>query len=251
MNKDQVVLVTGSSRGIGAVMAKRLAESGRRVVINCSRSEPEALEVLDEITRQAAGAERAMMVRADVCQRAEVEGMFDEVIDRFGGVDVLINNAGLNLDGPFLEMNDEEWDRVISTNLTGPFVCSQTFAHRHTGHGGHIVNLAAATGITGRGNGANYCSAKAGLITLTKCLAIELAPSIQVNTVTPGFINTEEVMTRFNLNDPDTHAALVGEIPMGRLGTPEDIYRAVDYLIGQASFVTGQNIFVNGGDFRH
>lgn len=250
LQQDEVVIVTGSSRGIGAVLAKRLAETGRRVVINCARSRVEAEGVVAEITDKV-GVDRAILVTADVSQRSEVQRMFDSVMAKFGKVDVLINNAGLNLDGPLDKMDDDQWNRVLSTNLTGPFICAQEFVRRHVGHGGRIVNIAAATGITGRKNGANYCSAKAGLITLGKCMAQELAPRISVNTVTPGFINTEEVMDRFNLNDPATHRSMVAGIPMARLGTPEDIFQAVLFLLGSASYMTGQNLFVNGGDFMH
>lgn len=244
----QVALVTGSSRGIGASIAQHLASTGRRVIINCHRSQQEAETVADGIAAMTS-PDQVMLAMADVSQRCEVEEMFDNAISRFGRVDVLINNAGVNLDGPFLSMGDEQWQSVLATNLSAPFVCSQVFTRRLEGRNGHIVNIAAATGITGRRNGANYCSSKAGLITLTKCLAMELAPQICVNTVTPGFINTAEVMDRFNLDDPATLEAKQATIPMARLGTPDDICRAVEFLIGPAQYMTGQNLFVNGGEY--
>lgn len=113
------------------------------------------------------------------------------------------------------------------------------------------MNISAATAIHGRVNGANYCSAKAGVIALTKCLALELAPAIRVNCVFPGRVRTEEVMTRLNLRDPATHEASVKAIPMGRLGEPEDVYRAVRFLIEESEYITGQSFFVNGGLFMH
>jgi acetoacetyl-CoA reductase/3-oxoacyl-[acyl-carrier protein] reductase len=111
----------------------------------------------------------------------------------------LINNAGLNIDDSFLNMTDEKWKKVIDTNLTGTFICSQEFAFHFKGEKGHIINFGASTGIKGRKNGVNYCSDKAGVITLTRCLALELAPKIRVNCIIPGLIDTEEVMTRYNL----------------------------------------------------
>lgn len=138
---------------------------------------------------------------------------------------------------------------MLRTVLTGTFHCSQEFAARYRGDAGHIINIAASTGIKGRKNGANYCSAKAGVITLTKCLAMELAPRICVNCVVPGYHDTEEVMTRFNLRDPAGYRKVVDTIPMGRLGTAEDLFRAVRFLVEEASYITGQNFFVNGGHF--
>jgi acetoacetyl-CoA reductase/3-oxoacyl-[acyl-carrier protein] reductase len=177
--------------------------------------------------------------------------MFAQAVAQFGRVDALVNNAGLNLDGPFRTMTDEQWERVLATNLTGPFLCAQEFARRFRGEVGHIVNISAATAVHGRVNGANYCSSKAGVIALTKCLALELAPAIRVNCVFPGRVRTEEVLTRLNLRDPATYEASVKAIPLGRLGEPEDIYRIIRFLIEESDYITGQNFFVNGGLFMH
>jgi acetoacetyl-CoA reductase/3-oxoacyl-[acyl-carrier protein] reductase len=177
--------------------------------------------------------------------------MFDEARERFGGVDVLVNNAGVNRDGPFLAMSDEDWRVVLDSVLTGTFICSQEYARRYTGPEGHIVNLGATTGVTGRKNGANYCSAKAGVLTLTKCLALELAPRIRVNCVTPGHVKTEELVERFALDCPENLERALGSIPLGRLGRPEEVCQLVLFLVRQSGYVTGQNFIVDGGMFMH
>jgi 3-oxoacyl-[acyl-carrier protein] reductase len=250
MREGRVILVTGSSRGIGATLVTGFAGEGHRVVVNYARSEGEAA-ALHEALRKEVGEDRVLAIRADVARRDEVRAMFDRVGERFGLVDVLVNNAGLNIDGPFLQMTDEQWERVIATNLTGTFICAQEFARRFTGTLGHIVNLGAATGIHGRTNGVNYCSAKAGVITLTKCLALELAPKIRVNCVIPGQMETEEVMVRYNLHDKGNYERAVGAIPLKRLGTTEDVFRVVRFIVEDSDYITGQNFFVNGGNFMH
>ena len=247
MTESRVILVTGSSRGIGAGLVTGFARKGYRVVINYARSEEEANRLYGEIVGFT-DSDKVMLVRADVSVRADVRDMFDRVVANFGRIDVLINNAGINLDGPFLEMSDEQWRRVVDTILTGTFICSQEFAFRFKGEGGCIINISANTAIRARKNGCNYCSAKAGVINLTRCLALELAPEIRVNCITPGFIDTEEVMTRFNLYNPDNLAALINTIPMGRQGKPEDIFKAAEFIVENADYITGQNFFVNGGN---
>lgn len=250
MSQEQVVVITGASRGIGAALALDLAKRGYKVVINYRASEDEALHVADTINEQV-GPEQALVVQANVGKRSDVASMFDYVLREWGQVDVLINNAGLNLDGPFLQMTDDQWQQVIDTNLTGTFLCSQEFARRFQGTVGHIVNIAAATGLRGRKNGVNYCSSKAGVITLTKCLALELAPKIRVNCVIPGYMNTAEVITRYHLDDKEHYDRIVGTIPMNRLGTPDDICRMAAFLLRDAEYITGQNFFVNGGNFMY
>ncbi len=248
MGESKVILVTGASRGIGATLATGFVKEGHRVVVNYAHSEGEAAALCESLAREG-GGERVLLMRADVAKRDEVRAMFDRVVERFARVDVLVNNAGLNLDGPFLQMTDQQWDRVIATSLTGTFICAQEFALRFRGETGHIVNLGASTGIHGRTNGANYCSAKAGVITLTKCLALELAPKIRVNCVIPGWMETEEVMTRYNLHDPASYQETVGRIPLKRLGTTEDVFRVIRFIVQDSEYITGQNFFVNGGNF--
>jgi 3-oxoacyl-[acyl-carrier protein] reductase len=248
MTSVRSILITGASRGIGAALATGFAREGHRVTLNYSRAAEEAETLFAALVKEA-GADRLLLQRADVGTRSEVQRMLDGAVAKFGQVDVLVNNAGLNLDGPFLDMTDARWDQVIATNLTGTFLCCQEFARRFRGTDGAIVNVSAATAIRGRRNGANYCSAKAGVIALTKCLALELAPRIRVNCVFPGTVETEEVVTRLGLRDPETRARRLADIPLDRFGRTEDVFRTVRYLVMDAPFVTGQNLFVNGGAY--
>ena len=248
--EHKVVLVTGSSRGMGAVFVRNFAQEGYRVVVNYLKSEEPAIALRDSIIRQY-GAGAALAIQADVARRSDVKQLFDRAYDRFGRVDVLINNAGINQDAPFLEMTDDHWSTVITTILTGTFICSQEFAFRYTGDEGHIINIGALTAIRGRKNGANYCSARAGVLTLTQCLALELAPRIRVNCVTPGFINTDEVLERYELQRPENLEHALSGIPLGRLGTPDDVFRMIHFIVGESSYVTGQNFLVDGGRLMH
>jgi len=250
MEKSKVILVTGSSRGIGAGLVTNFARTGYKVVINYSKSDVEANEVYQEISKFADSASTTL-IKADVSKRAEVKDMFDRIVANFGRIDALINNAGINLDGPFLKMTDKQWQQPIDTNLTGTFICSQEFVFHFKGEIGNIINIAAHTGIQGRKNGCNYCSAKAGVITLTKCLALELAPRIRVNCIIPGFIETEEVMTRHNYYDQKNYDAAISRIPMGRSGTAEDIFKMAHFIIENSDYITGQKFFVNGGNFMY
>ena len=180
MEDSKVILVTGSSRGIGAGLVKGFSNKGYKVIVNYSKSNEEAERIYLELVN-IAGQTNVILLKADVSKRTEVKEMFDKIVASFGRIDVLINNAGINLDGPFLEMTDEQWQRVIDTNLTGTFICTQEFTFHFAGEIGHVINIGASTGIRGRKNGCNYCSSKDGVINLTKCLALELAPKIRVN----------------------------------------------------------------------
>jgi len=148
-------------------------------------------------------------------------------------------------------MTDQQWEKVVGVNLTGTFICSQEFALHFKGEAGNIINISASTGIRGRKNGCNYCASKAGVINITKCLALELAPKIRVNCIVPGYIETAEVMTRFNLDPKENYDAAISLIPLKRMGTAEDVFSMADYIIGNSSYITGQNFFVNGGHFMY
>ena len=248
--QKKVVLITGSSRGIGAGLARSFAEKGFGVVINYLKSKQAAGELLEGINARC-GAGTALAIRADVGCRSDVTKMFDQVSAKFKRIDVLINTAGLNIDKPFLEMSDEDWSTVLGTILTGTFICSQEFARYYRGEAGHIITIGAVTALRGRKNGANYCSARAGILTLTKCMALELAPRIRVNCVTPGYINTAEVIERYNLDEQENLQRAISGIPMSRLGTPADVFQIIDFIVNTSSYVTGQNYFVDGGSYMH
>jgi 3-oxoacyl-[acyl-carrier protein] reductase len=246
----KVILITGASRGIGAALARSFAEKGHAVGINYLKSEQAAFELTQEINRRI-GAGTALALWADVGRRSSVQAMFEQLQAQFGRIDALINTAGLNIDKPFMEMSDADWSGVVETILTGSFICSQEFARRYQGEAGHILNLGAVTALRGRKNGANYCSARAGVLTLTKCLALELSPRIRVNCVTPGYINTSEVVERYKLDEPENLERALSSIPMHRLGTPQDVFQVMDFIINSSSYITGQNYYVDGGAYMH
>ena len=243
---NKVILLTGSSRGLGAHVAEELCKLGYRVIINCSKSVTEAKALVDKIKMHNSDAE-AIFIQADVSKRNEVQQMFDKIYSYYKNCDVLINFAGINKDESFLNMSDEQWNLVIQTILTGTFICSQEFSLRYQGNSGCIINIGAVTAIKGRKNGTNYCSARAGVLNLTRCMALELAPKINVNTVTPGYIGTDEVINRHSLHIKENYDKAVSMIPEGRLGTPDDIFKTINFLISSSSYMTGQNIIIDGG----
>ena len=243
-----MALITGASRGIGRAVALRFALEGASVVVNYARSREKAEEVVREIRGRGG---RAMAIRADVSARDEVRAMVREVVDAWGRIDILMNNAGIAADGPAEEMSEEDWDRVIDVNLKGTFLCTQAVAPvMRRQKSGKVINVSAASAIRGRMNGANFCAAKGGVISLTKCFARELAPHIQVNCFLPGFTETEDVVERFGLRDPKTREELVKEIPLGRLATVEEMAEGALFLASHASdMMTGQLLFINGGSY--
>ena len=236
-------LVTGASRGIGRAVALKLASEGAKVALNFAGNEAAANEVRQEI--EAMGGQ-AILVKADVADEAAVQDMVQKTADAFGRIDILVNNAGITRDGLLARMKEEDWDAVLSTNLKGVFLTTKAVAKlMMKQRAGRIVNMASVVGVTGNAGQANYSAAKAGVIGFTKTIARELASrGVTVNAVAPGFIDTD--MTSV-LSDKAKEAALTG-IPLGRMGTPEDVAAAVLFLASdQASYVTGQVLHVDGG----
>ena len=246
----KAVLITGGMSDIGRAAAVAFARDGYAVAVNYRRHAEQAEAFARELHQQH-GAPCALALKADIRQRAEVSAMMDAAWQELGGLGVLVNNAGINKDKAFLEMSDEEWHTVLDTILTGSFLCAQGFARRFTGESGCILNLGATTGLKGRKNGVNYCSARAGILTFTKCLALELAPRIRVNTITPGWIDTAEVRERYQLELPENLAKAEASVPLGRLGRPEEIASLMVYLAEAGSYISGQNFFVDGGYYMH
>ena len=244
----KVVLITGALSNIGLATALSFAKAGYCVALNYRRKEEQARIFAESLVREC-HAPQAESFRVDIRNRQGVTDMFEQACQAFGKVDVLVNNAGTNLDKPFLAMSDEEWEVVIDTILKGTFICSQEYASRYTGSTGSIINIGSVTALKGRPNGANYCSARAGVLALTKCLALELAPRIRVNTVTPGRIDTEELRGRYQLEDTQRKLRLEQEVPMQRLGTPEEVADMILYLASAGQYITGQNFLVDGGLF--
>jgi acetoacetyl-CoA reductase/3-oxoacyl-[acyl-carrier protein] reductase len=244
--KQKTILVTGAAGGIGSTVVKNFALKNQKVIINFLKSEKKANQLRKEINDRH-GKDTAFVFKADVTQRSEVKNMFDFAYEKCGRIDVLVNNAGINIDRPFLEMHDDEWTKVITTILTGTFICSQEFAKRYKGNAGHIINIGALTAIRGRKNGVNYCTARAGVVNLTKCMALELAPNIKVNCVTPGWIETDELVERYQLHNEENYRKAVSTIPLEKLGSPDDIFRMIHFIVNDSTYVTGQNFFVDGG----
>ncbi len=246
MNKDDVMVITGASSGLGAASAMHFAKKGYRVVMGYiidSEIEARYPEVVAEV-----GEDRVIKCKADVANREQVRQMFDDAIDAFGRVDVLINFAGINRDAPFTELTDDNFDAVIAAHLRGTFVCSQEFVFHNTDRPGCIINLGASCGQVGRKNGANFCSAKGGIFAFTKCIAQELAPRIRVNCLLPNHVKTREVMERYDLDNPEELAKEVGTMPMARLGEIEDVTWMLECIIG-AEFTTGATFLANGGNY--
>lgn len=239
----KVALVTGASRGIGRAIAIRLAAEGAKVAINFAGNTEKAEAVKAEI--EAAGGE-ALLVQANVADAAAVEEMVAKVVEAFGGIDVLVNNAGITRDGLLVRMKDEDFDAVLDTNLKGVFYCTKAVSKlMMKKRSGRIVNMTSVVGVNGNAGQTNYAAAKAGVIGFSKSAAKELASrGITVNMVAPGFIDTD--MTSV-LSDKAKEAALAG-IPLQRMGTPENVADAVAFLVSdQAAYITGQVIHVDGG----
>lgn len=245
--KGKVAVVTGASRGIGKAVALRFAREGARVAVNYNRSVQEAEEVVRTICD---GGGEAFAVQADVALKSDVHRMVERVVARWGTIDILMNNAGVALDASAEHMTEEEWDRVVDVSLKGTFLCTQAIIPYMRQKGGKVINVSAASAIRGRKNGVNFCAAKAGVIALTKCFARELAPEVQVNCLLPGFTETEEVITRFGLDDPQVRERLLKEIPLGRLATTDEIAAGALILASEYSDVmTGQLLMINGGSY--
>jgi 3-oxoacyl-[acyl-carrier protein] reductase len=237
----RVALVTGASRGIGRATALALAHAGAAVVA-AARAD-HATAVVDEIA-EAGG--RALAVTAEVTDDAAVRAMIDQAVEAFGRLDVLVNNAGITRDQLLLRMKREDWDAVLATNLTAAYMCSQAaLKPMIKQRGGRIVSIGSVVGQSGNAGQANYAATKAGLMGFSKALAREVASrNITVNVVAPGLIDTD--MTRSIRTDAQTDWA--AQIPLGRLGTPEDVAAAVCFLASDAAaYITGQVLAVNGG----
>ncbi|MEQ8752655.1 MAG: 3-oxoacyl-[acyl-carrier-protein] reductase [Coleofasciculus sp. G1-WW12-02] len=238
---DRVAIVTGASRGIGRAVALALAAEGAKVVVNYASSSGAANEVVAAITE--AGGD-AIALQADVSKLEDVETLVKETKDKFGRLDVLVNNAGITRDTLLIRMKPDDWQAVIDLNLTGVFFCTRAASKIMLKQkSGRIINIASVAGQMGNPGQANYSAAKAGVIGFTKTVAKELAPrGITVNAVAPGFIETD--MTK-DIKSED----IIKYIPLGRYGKPEEIAGMVRFLAADpaAAYITGQVFNVDGG----
>lgn len=243
MLTNKTALVTGASRGIGRAIALELAKNGANVAVNYAGSKEKADEVVAEIKQLG---REAIAIQANVADEEAVQAMVKEVISTFGSLDILVNNAGITRDGLMMRMKVEDWDAVLDTNLKGVFLCSKaSMRQMMKQRSGRIINVASVVGVLGNAGQANYVAAKAGVIGLTKTMARELANrNITVNAVAPGFIQTD--MT--DQLSEEVREGLIGQIPLGTLGKPEDIAKVVRFLASDdSSYMTGQTLHVDGG----
>ncbi|MBQ3434876.1 MAG: 3-oxoacyl-[Selenomonadaceae bacterium] len=239
----KVAFVTGASRGIGRAIALRLAADGAKVALNFSSNVSKAEEVKAQI--EAAGG-AAMLVQGDVAKFEVVAELIKKVVGAWGRLEILINNAGITRDNLLIKMTEDDFDRVISTNLKGVFNCTKAVTRlMMKQRGGRIVNMSSVVGLKGNISQANYAAAKAGIIGFTKSAARELASrGVTVNAVTPGFINTDMTAAL----SEKVKEVMMQEIPAGRMGTPEDVANAVAFLVSdEAAYITGQVLSVDGG----
>jgi 3-oxoacyl-[acyl-carrier protein] reductase len=241
-----LAVVSGGTRGIGLSFSRRLCRLGYRVAALYRAGDDAAAKAVADLGSQLS------VVRVDVSDPDAVAAAAAGVLAGLGVPAVLVNNAGVNIDRPFLQMSADDWRTVLDTNLSGPFYLARAFAPAMLDEpaGGTIVNVGATTGIRPRQDGANYCASKAGLLQLTKCLALELAPRIRVNCLIPGMTETAELVARFRLDDPAGRASALAQIPQQRIASTDDIADALEFLVSPASaYMTGQKLIVDGGQF--
>jgi len=236
-------LITGASRGIGRATAVALAAEGVRVAINYARSDAEAATTAEAIVAQGGTAET---VKADVGDASAITLMFERLKERWGGVDILVNNAAVTHDGFLMMLSDAAWERVLATNLRGAFLCArQALRSMIAGHWGRIVNVVSPAGLVGKDGAANYAASKGGLLSMGKSLAREVARyGITVNAVCPGLVDTQLIAGM----RAEVRAQFLRQIPVNRFGTPEEVADAIAFLVSdRARYITGTTLTVDGG----
>ena len=245
----KVVLITGASSGIGKATAIEMGRQGADVVVNYIGQADPANQVVKEIQN---GGSKAVAIEADVSRGDQVRQMIQQAVEKLGKLDVLVNNAGIEYDTPFLDKTEEEWDKVIAVDLTGPFLCAQAAAREMVkrGEGGTIINISSVHEDIAFPGHIDYCAAKGGLRMMCRDMALELAPHhINVVNVGPGAIATP--INTATLTNPKAKQELIDEVPLGRIGSPEDVASLVAYLASDAaSYITGTSVFIDGGLMR-
>jgi len=242
---DRVAIVTGGGKGIGRAISLALAKAGAHLVL-VARSVPELEDTAAEIRTLG---RRAAAIQADVRDREQVKKVVDQAGEEFGRIDILVNNAGGSFHISTMEMSEGAWDALIRENLKSVFLCSTLAGRVMMEHGGgNIINIASVAGLRAYPNNSSYGAAKAGIISLTKTMAVELAPhKVRVNAIAPGLIETGGVLQLFS-DHPEIKQKEIDKTPLGRVGKPDDIAGVALFLASPASdYVTGQTIVVDGG----
>jgi glucose 1-dehydrogenase len=247
--QSKVAIVTGAATGIGRAIALAMAREGAAVTIDYVGQPDHAAETVSQIEQHRG---KALAVAADVSKPEQVHALVDQTVQKFGRLDILVNNAGIEEKHPFLEMPFEVWEKVIAVNLTGPWLCSQIAAKQmvQQGNGGRIINISSVHEDLPMPTNAPYCASKGGLRMLMRTIAVELAPhNITVNNIGPGAIDTP--MDAPLKEHPDMMKQLLSEIPLGRMGQPEEVAQLAIYLASDAAaYVTGTTYFIDGGMMR-
>lgn len=238
-----VAVVTGAAKGIGRAIAEELEQGGARLVVNYAHSKELAEHLVAQLRER--GSDKAIALQADVADPAQAAWLIDETVRQFGRIDVLVNNAGINIDRTMKKMSVEDWNTVIQTDLNAYFytvkAAENYFMQQNSGT---IINISSFVGEMGNFGQANYAAAKAGIIGFTKVAALELARyHVTVNAVCPGFIETD----MFSGIPDNVKEAILKRIPLGRIGAPQEVARAVRYLIVDGDYITGQTLNINGG----
>jgi len=239
-----VVVITGSSRGIGRAIAEELGQSGAKVIVNYHQSREAAEDVVAHLKQS--GSE-SVAIQADVSDPAQAARLIDETLQRFGRIDVLVNNAAINIDRTMKNLSPDDWDTVIKADLSSYFYTVRaTIPHFIQQKSGKIINISSMNAESGSFGQANYSAAKAGIIGFTKTAALELARyNVTVNAICPGYVATE----MYEAIPAKTKEAILARIPLGRAGTPQEVARAVHYLIVDGDYYTGETLNMNGGAY--
>ncbi len=247
--KNKAAIVTGAASGIGREIAFHLAREGVAIAVDYVDKSDKADEVVAQIQKDGG---KAIAVQCNVSKQAQVKTLVAETMKAFGRVDILVNNAGIEKEVPFLETPLDLWDKVIAVNLTGPWLCSQAAAKQMAaqGDGGRIINISSVHEDLPMPTNSPYCASKGGLRMLMRTIAVELAPhKITVNNIGPGAIDTP--LDKPTKDDPEKYKTLLGEIPLGRMGQPEEVAKLAVFLASDAAaYITGSTYFIDGGMLR-
>ena len=242
--QNKVALITGGSRGIGRAIALGFAEAGADVIV-CSRKAPDLEAVAEEI--RALG-KRSLAVPTNITVKEEVDNLVNKTVGEFERIDILVNNAAMNILSPLLDLREDGWDKIMNTDLKGYYLCSQAVGKVMVGKGGgNIINIASTAAVKSAPGMGAYCIAKAGVIMLTQVLSTELVPSkVRVNAIAPSMVKTRFSQPLWNV--PEVESMITAQIPLGRLAEPEEMVGAALFLASDASsYITGQTLFLDGG----